>query len=155
MKFNQAFSLVVCLAFCSCIAPLRSFERTPKPPAPDYAKSIYWAALPQKKDSADVELLSYSIKNNQQNAAVDVFFVSPTNYQRGNTWNVSLEDSLANAKTDNVSCKLLASVYNYSCKVYVPRYRAAILYSYLPLKRMPAFPSGWLMKTLKTRFCII
>lgn len=115
----------------SCVFPVRSFNRTPKPPAPDYTKSKYWAALPERHDSADFQLKEYGVVDNQKLAKADVFFIPPTNYVVGKTWNISVDDSVGNAETDNIGCRLLASAYNGSCKVYVPRYRTAIFYSYI------------------------
>jgi hypothetical protein len=83
------------------------------------------------KDSADFQLVHYGVVDGQKHAKADVFFIPPTNYVVGRTWNIGVDDSTANAVTDNVGCKLLASSYNGSCKVYVPRYRTAIFYSYI------------------------
>lgn len=119
------------LMLSSCLFPVRSFKRTPKPCPPDYADARYWAALPEKKDSADFQLKAYGIADGQQHAKADLFFIPPTNYVVGKSWNVSVDDSVANAETDNIGCRLLASAYNGACKVYVPRYRTAIFYSYI------------------------
>jgi len=133
MNFKKVLSLPALSAFMlySCIVPVRSFKHTPKPSAPDYAMARYWAALPERKDSADFQLKAFGIVDGQQQAKADVFFVPPTNYVVGKYWNVSVDDSAANAETDNIGCKLLASAYNGSCKVYAPRYRTAIFYSYI------------------------
>ncbi|MES2565259.1 MAG: DUF3089 domain-containing protein [Bacteroidota bacterium] len=132
MKVLKLFILLTGLAtfLFSCTVPLRSFEKTPQPPPPDYSQEKYWAALPQKKDSADFELKQYAVINRQEEAKVDAFFITPTNYIKGSKWNVSADNPIANAETDSIGCKLLASVFNESCKVYVPRYRTAIFYSY-------------------------
>jgi hypothetical protein len=127
--------LVCCLIASSCAVPLRSFKHTTQPSPPDYSVPKYWAALPSKLDSADFQLKKYGIVNGQENANADVFFIPPTNYLAGSKWNVSVDDSTANAETDNRGCKLLASVYNESCKVYAPRYRSAIFYSYFASKK--------------------
>lgn len=133
MNLQKALCLVTgsVFIFGSCIFPLRSFKRTLQPPAPNYANAKYWAALPEHKDSADFQLKAFGISDGQSSAKADVFFIPPTNYVVGKTWNVSVDDSTANAETDNVGCKLLASAYNGSCKVYAPRYRTAIFYSYI------------------------
>lgn len=133
MSLKKSLVLYVGILFLvtSCIFPVRSFKRTPRPLPPDYASPEYWAALPEKADSADFQLRAFGIIDRQKDARVDVFFVPPTNYVVGKAWNVSVDDSAANAETDNVGCKLLASAYNGSCKVYVPRYRTAIFYSYI------------------------
>lgn len=133
MDHKKAFGLIgiVVLAAGSCIAPVRSFKHTPKPSAPDYANARYWAALPERKDSADFQLRAFGVIDGQQHAKVDAFFIPPTNYVVGKYWNVNVDDSVANAETDNIGCKLLASAYNGSCKIYAPRYRTAIFYSYI------------------------
>lgn len=131
------FIVVACL-LSSCLLPLRSFERTPQPSPPDYTSRRYWAALPDKKDSADFQLPAYGLTDQQDGARADVFFIPPTNYISGSGWNASVEDSVTRATTDNVGCKLLASVYNGSCKVYAPHYRTAILFSYFAMRKKNA-----------------
>lgn len=133
MNLVKAFFLMSLCALVagSCVFPLRSFKRTPQPAPPDYADPAYWAALPERKDSADFQLRAFGITDAQAQAKADVFFIPPTNYVVGTAWNVSLSDSSANAETDNIGCKLLASAYNGSCRVYAPRYRTAIFYSYI------------------------
>ncbi len=124
------------MTFTSCLHPILPFKYTQKPSPPDYALKKYWAALPNKIDSADFQLKKYGVVDGQKDANADVFFIPPTNYLSGMKWNVSVNDSIANAETDKIACKLLASAFNESCKVYVPRYRSAILYSYFaPIKK--------------------
>ncbi|MDF2450413.1 MAG: hypothetical protein K0R26_2917 [Bacteroidota bacterium] len=137
MKVLNLFILIAVLQgiLLSCAVPLRSFEKTPQPAPPDYSLQKYWSALPQKKDSADFQLTNYGIVNRQDEAKVDVFFITPTNYLKGFKWNVSVDDSTANAEADSVGCKLLASVFNESCKIYAPRYRTAIFYSYFASRK--------------------
>ncbi|MDF2450509.1 MAG: hypothetical protein K0S26_13 [Bacteroidota bacterium] len=143
MKVLILFILITALQVLifSCAVPLRSFEKTPQPPPPDYSQNKYWSALPDKKDSADFQLKEYGIHNLQSDAKADVFFITPTNYLKGFKWNVSVDDSTANAEADSVGCKLLASVFNGSSKVYAPRYRTAIFYSYFASRKnsMKAF----------------
>ncbi|MES2514348.1 MAG: DUF3089 domain-containing protein [Bacteroidota bacterium] len=137
MRSVRLYQLVaVLLVLQSCLRPLRSFQRTPQPAPPDYSNERYWAALPEKYDSADFQLKEYGIIDNQKNAKADLFFIIPSNYVSGTKWNVSLDDSIANRETDTLFCRLLASAFNESCKIYVPRYRTAVLYSYFtPIKK--------------------
>jgi len=132
---NVLIFLAVGVILLSCVIPLRSFKHTPQPSPPDYSLQKYWAALPDKKDSADFQLKEYGLIENQKNAKADVFFVAPANYLTGRHWNVSVDDSLANKVTDTTGCKLEASVFNECCRVYVPRCRSAILYSYFASKK--------------------
>lgn len=89
--------------------------------APDYRKSKYWAALPNKKDSAD-EVVK-GLHNMQASAAVDVFYIHPTTYISGTTPNANVDDTSTVLQTDRVSVKFEASVFNGSCRIYAPRYR--------------------------------
>lgn len=129
-------SITLALFICSsCLVPFRSFERTAKPSAPDYAKSKYWAALPDKKDSADLELIRFGINDGQKTAKADVFYIPPTSYVNGTGWNASVDDSSTRSLTEKIGCKLVASAFNGSCKVYAPHYRSAILYSYFAFQK--------------------
>lgn len=114
----------------SCLAPVRRFHNTKAPAAPNYANDICWSALPTKKDSADVCIYTADIKDKQLTTAVDVFYVHPTTYLYGGKWNANLTYKKVNQKTDQLAVRNQASVFNEMCKVYAPRYRQAVLFSY-------------------------
>lgn len=101
------------------------------PKAPDYSNLNAWAAHPTKYDSADVVPGTGELKPNQENAAVDVFFVHPTIYtgkqNSGNPWNGDIYDTQLNEEVDQSTIKNQASVFNESARVYAPRYRQAHL----------------------------
>ncbi|MFI5204822.1 MAG: DUF3089 domain-containing protein [Flavobacteriales bacterium] len=128
------FWLVVMIALSSCFTPHRNFEKYITPPAPDYANENNWSALPWRKDSADVVPKNSGLKENQANAQADVFYVYPTTYYSGKGWNASLANQKINKRTDALSVKHQASVFNEMCKVYAPRYRQATLYSFMDNK---------------------
>jgi len=118
------------LFMSSCLVPVHKFEATKKPIAPNYANDSCWAALPTKKDSADVSVYAAGIIDGQQSAPIDVFYVHPTTYLIGNKWNANLSDEEVNKKTDQLAVRNQASVFNEMCRVYAPRYRQAVLFSY-------------------------
>lgn len=118
----------------SCIFPLRKFDKARKPKAPDYSKTETWAALPDKKDKADLTIPNTPIVDLQNEAKADVFFIHPTTYRIGFTWNGVLKRKRVNKRTDNLPIRYQASVFNGSCKVYAPRYRQASLVTYLEKK---------------------
>jgi hypothetical protein len=97
---------------------------------PDYSKNFCWAALPQKKDMADITPKNIPLPENQDSALADVFFIHGTTYKR-KKWNAGINYKRTNKKTDKRSIKHQASVFNASCKVYAPRYRQATLYALL------------------------
>ncbi len=101
--------------------------------APDYSTKKNWAALPTKKDKADKvpHTFGADLKNKQDSAKVDVFFVHNTTFwltpfhTRALLW-----DPLTNILTNHLTIKQQASVFNGSCKIYAPRYRQASLISF-------------------------
>ncbi len=112
--------------------PPTNFEDVTPPPAPDYSNTNNWAALPSKEDSAD--LCPGDLQHNQDNAAVDIFFVHPTIYtgsQEGqDQWNADINDATHNADVDDSTIKNQASCFNAAGRVYAPRYRQAHIYAY-------------------------
>jgi len=118
----------------SCIFPLRSFNKSRKPKAPDYSKTENWAALPHKKDKADLSIPNTPVIDKQSEAKADVFFIHPTTYRIGGKWNGGLKRRRVNKRTDNLPIRYQASAFNGSCKVYAPRYRQATLITYIEKK---------------------
>ena len=111
------------------LAPDRPYDDQTEPEAPDYSKAEHWAALPDLEDSADVQILP-DIIDSQASAEVDVFFVHPTTYVTGESWNQPLDHESSNRLTDEWVMRDQASVFNGCCKIYAPRYRQATLYSF-------------------------
>jgi hypothetical protein len=117
----------LCLAL-SCSLP-REFDKSMQPAAPDYSAQKYWSALPFRNDAADQmpyneNWLSDSLKE------VDVFYIYPTLYRKGETWTADLADKKLNKRIDRYPVGLQASIFNQVGRVYAPRYRQAILDSY-------------------------
>jgi hypothetical protein len=119
--------------FCSCLSPIVSFENSRTPSPPDYSRPEHWAALPTKKDSADAVPYRSNLKDGQADAKADVFFVYPTIYLTGKGWNADVNKMRLNRKIDKSTIRHQASVFNGCCRVYAPRYRQAVLYSYMRL----------------------
>jgi pimeloyl-ACP methyl ester carboxylesterase len=113
-----------------CIAPRKNFSHYIPPKIPDYSNENNWAALPTKKDSADAVPANSGLKDGQADAKVDVFFIHPTMYYHGKSWNADIYDQHTNHLVDIYPIREQASVFNESCKIYAPRYRQATLYSF-------------------------
>lgn len=116
------------------IAKLRTrFAETPQPPAPSYAKAENWAALPARNDAADKT--PRRLKNLQDSAKADVFFIHPTTYLGEPTdsfhWNADIRNVELNKEVDSRPIQFQASVFNAAAKVYAPRYRQAHYYAFL------------------------
>lgn len=126
---------IFCLSIIGCMStkPKISFNLSDLTDSPDYSQQSNWAALPFKRDPADLIPDSNFFINRQVDAKVDVFFIHPTTYtgKRGeNQWNANLNDEILNLRTDNSSIKYQASIFNGVGRVYAPRYRQAHYHSY-------------------------
>jgi hypothetical protein len=122
--------LLITFFFVVC-SPRKNFSRYTPPPRPDYSLEKNWAALPTTKDSADTVPYGSNLKDGQADAKVDVFFIHPTMYYKGKSWNADVNDERVNRLVDIYPIRQQASVFNESCKVYAPRYRQATLASFL------------------------
>ena len=116
--------------FILTIKPSKVFDKTPIPAKPDYSIKVNWAALPDKEDKADLFPAS-GTGDLQGSARVDVFYIHPTTFVKSSGWNQTLTDEEVNKRTDNFCMMNQASAFNFSGKVYAPRYRQATLYSFL------------------------
>lgn len=109
------------------------FDSTNIPPTPDYSKPGSWAALPHRIDNADKT--PKGLKNNQDSAAADVFFIYPTSYldqpDDKYIWNADINNKKLNEKTDGNSILYQSTIFNGSCKVYAPHYRQAHYYIFV------------------------
>lgn len=141
-KLVSPLLFLSCIFFLSsCFVPVRSFRHSKAPSPPDYASSKWWASLPELKDSADLTIPSSGVTDQQKEALADVFFVHPTTYLYGRHWNAGPENKRAKKFTDKFPARLQASVFNESCRIYLPYYREANLYAYIAHKKnaTPAF----------------
>lgn len=107
-------------------AQLPTFDSNAQPSAPNYSDQKYWSALPFRKDACDIVLKNENWKSDSLKE-VDVFYIYPTIYQKGETWNADVNDKKLNKKIDNKPVKYQASVFAKTCRVYAPRYRQAIV----------------------------
>lgn len=114
------------------LKPWSGFDVASVPPAPDYTRDDAWAALPDRKDNADVVPSESGAIDNQANAEVDVFFIHPTTYYKKDGWNAHYDE--AGSTKDFLEFGVLrfqASAFNGSARVFAPRYRQATLYSFI------------------------
>jgi len=122
----------VFLSFCGLLvtvmitAQLPSFDSQKPPASPDYSLPENWAALPFRQDAAD-EIPKNEIWINDSLKEADVFYVHPTMYTKGATWNADLNDQKLNDRVDRLPVRFQASPFNKVGRVYAPRYRQAIL----------------------------
>jgi hypothetical protein len=108
---------------------LAAFQDDLQPSPPDYSLPEYWSALPFRKDAADFLPAGETWIDDQQKL-VDVFYIYPTLYMKGKTWNADIQNKQLNHRIDHFPVKYQASVFNRSARVFAPRYRQAIVQSF-------------------------
>lgn len=109
--------------------PNFDFDTSKSPVSPDYSKADAWAALPDKKDEADMAPTNTKYPESQGDAAADVFFIHPTGSASNKYWNIPIRDPEAVFSCSEVM-KYFASAFNAAARVYAPRYRQATLYAF-------------------------
>jgi hypothetical protein len=102
------------------------FRLADAPPTPDYALEKYWSALPFREDEADVIAAGETWVSDSAKQ-VDVFYIYPTIYRRGEKWNADVNDEKLNQRIDRLPVRFQASAFNAVGRVYAPRYRQAII----------------------------
>ena len=115
------------------VTPSADFDASAAPRAPDYSDPAWWAALPDRKDPADVSPNGLDL-DAQDTARADVFYVHPTTFISPEGWNQPLEDEAPNAMLDNWVLTGQASAFNSCCRVYAPKYRQATIAAFVDKK---------------------
>lgn len=104
---------------------LPDFDAAQQPKAPDYSMPENWAALPFRVDAADAVPKGEEWIDDARKT-VDVFYIHPTMYLKGKTWNADVSSKKLNKFIDKYPVKFQASVFNKTARVYAPRYRQSI-----------------------------
>lgn len=108
--------------------------------APNYGELSFWAAHPSKKDLADSLPVS-QLKDVQDAASADVFFLHPTSYTSSPKtfgWNAPVDDPQLNKATEQSSILYQASIFNGVGRVFAPKYRQANLMAYFTADKKSA-----------------
>ena len=109
--------------------PDHPFDPNNAAPQLDYSKDSSWASLPFIEDDADfVPLGEKGI--DQLKSEVDVFFIHPTGYLKGEYWTDPLEEESATKENTRWMMANQASAFNGCCSIFAPHYRQASIYSY-------------------------
>lgn len=129
--------------FSSCVyyKPVKvDFKSEQIPSPPDYSNDDFWCALPEKKDSADhiPSVSEILLIDGQATAQADVFYIYPTQFFSRTEWNASLDDEKLNELISSRAVTNQATVFNGSCRVYIPKYRQATYNAYFSLSNPDA-----------------
>lgn len=123
-------------AFLVFIQPPKKFATERTPTAPNYALSTHWHVANRRFS----------------NKRADVFFVHPTTYIRGKTWNQHLDDARVNGRTQYSVIRYQTSLFYDSCNVFMPKYRQAVFSSFVDKKGNGAQALELAYKDVKTAF---
>ncbi|MGE0621618.1 MAG: DUF3089 domain-containing protein [Pseudomonadales bacterium] len=110
--------------------PSLPFDPAEAAPPPDYGDPASWAALPTREDPADMIPAGIEETIRQGEAPVDVFFIHPTGFLKGDGWTFSMDPNTATEENTRWMLANQASAYNGCCNVYAPRYRQASIFAY-------------------------
>lgn len=113
-KLISKMPMVILLSIFNAVAiaqKLPDFDAIHQPKAPDYSLSGNWAALPFRIDAADV-VPKGEVWIDDSLKKVDVFYIYPTIYLKGKTWNADVSQKLLNNRIDKYPVKFHASVFN-------------------------------------------
>jgi hypothetical protein len=116
------------IALLTSMRPLdKPFDAYQRPPVPNYADPMAWAALPgaDHPDAADLVPAGETVGDRQGEAQVDVFYIHPTTYRDRDNWNQDIADAKTNTWTDISVIARQAAAFNGCCRIYAPRYRQA------------------------------
>ena len=126
MNFISFFLIAFCFPLIAFSQQLKPFDSEEHYPGPDYSLGQNWSALPFRNDVAD-RVPRGETEINDSLKSVDVFYIHPTMYSKGEKWNADVTDKKLNRKVDNKPVRYQATVFNESCRVFAPRYRQAIV----------------------------
>ena len=110
--------------------PSLPFNESEAAEPPSYSDPDNWAALPSRIGVEDMIPKEIGDVDIQGSAPVDVFFVHPTGFLRGNSWTYSMDKNSAAEENTQWMMANQASPFNGCCNVYAPRYRQANIFSY-------------------------
>jgi len=109
--------------------PAKPFVIPPADTAPDYHKANAWLARPGMK--SDPSRWTPKGFAPAANPPIAIFYVPPTTYLGRDRWNAPYDDPDA-TELQNIFTMRQASVFNNVGAIWAPRYRQAVLGSFLP-----------------------
>ncbi len=140
---NKFLILVILIALSSCKIfklvpeekniPHYSFTTDLVGSAPEYSQLKYWAEHPKKNVHYAVLPKNYEDSQYLKNPEIDVFFIHPTLYLKGDRWNADVNDKKLNKTICNTAIKNQASVFSGIATIYAPHYRQMHIQSYSDL----------------------
>ena len=114
--------------------PQHDFDINLSGDTPNYSEIKYWVEHPEKENHYASLPKNYTDTLYNSNPKIDVFFVHPTLYLKGNRWNADIHNKNLNKEIGNSAIKNQASVFLGIANIYAPHYRQMHIQSYYDLK---------------------
>jgi hypothetical protein len=141
LKYLFYFILLINISACKTYTLVPEKEDTPQHDfdinlsgnSPNYSEIKYWVEHPEKEMNYTSLPKNYTDTSFKSNPEIDVFFVHPTLYFKGNRWNADIDDKQLNKEIGNSSIKNQASVFLGIANIYAPHYRQMHIQSYYDL----------------------
>ena len=114
--------------------PTGDFDAKKSGELPDYSKINYWVEHPKKKKHYASLPKKYLDTLNKENPNIDAFFIHPTLYLKGTSWNADINNKKLNKEIGNAAIQNQASVFLGIANIYAPHYRQMHIQSYYDLK---------------------
>ena len=125
--------------------PKHNFDITLLGDTPKYSNLKYWVEHPKKEYHYAILPKNYIDSNYNSKPMIDVFFVHPTLYFKGNSWNADINDTKLNKQIGDAAIRNQASVFLGIANIYAPHYRQMHIHSYNDLKNgLQAFEVAYL-----------
>ena len=119
-------SALTSLALLAASALATAADNPNPPPAPDYSRPDAWAAWPGRPSEADTVAPGLVEASLPEPDKVDVFFIHPTTYLRGDAPNARFDEpGSTSTQISHGVLRFQASVFNVCCRIYAPHYRQA------------------------------
>ena len=125
--------------------PTEDFNTKSSGELPNYSKIDYWVEHPKKEKHYASLPKNYLDTLNKENSKIDAFFIHPTLYLKGASWNADINDKKLNREIGNAAIQNQASVFLGIANIYAPHYRQMHIQSYYDLENgLQAFEVAYL-----------
>ena len=101
---------------------------------PNYSDLEYWVEHPKNEKYYASLPKNYIDTLNKENPKIDAFFIHPTLYLKGPSWNADINDKKLNREIGNSAIKNQASIFLGIANIYAPHYRQMHIQSYYDLE---------------------
>lgn len=114
--------------------PKHNFNINLSGDSPKYSEIKNWVEHPEKENHYTSLPKNFTDTLFNPKPKIDVFFVHPTLYLKGTSWNADINNKKLNKEIGNTAIQNQASVFLGIANIYAPHYRQMHIQSYYDLK---------------------